>query len=155
MKRNYLLPHVFKQIGLWTVLPFAGICLFYLITEANTTVWPCQLFAVYAKDISTGMWFQRTQTDLLLILGMAGFLASLTLIAFSREKEEDECIEHIRLKSLIWALFVSAVVLLIGILFLYGFAYMFFCFAYPYCIYLLYIAKFHGALHRFKVSEVQ
>ena len=45
-------------------------------------------------------------------------------IAFSKEKNEDEFINKIRLDSLVWATYVNYIVLIISTIFVYEFTYL-------------------------------
>ena len=81
--RNYLLPYTYKKIGMWMFLPFAAICL-------------CLFFNVELPKISIpwiaiGEDFLYDGTaDLITEVGMMGLLVSLSFIALSREKDEDD-----------------------------------------------------------------
>ena len=49
-----------------------------------------------------------------------GFIVSLILIAFSKEKIEDEAIQFFRLEALQWAVYANYLVLILSILLCYG-----------------------------------
>ena len=56
------------------------------------------------------------------------FIISLLLIAFSREKEEDEYMEYLRSRSMRWAILTSGVVTIVVTLLVYNIAYLYFVF---------------------------
>ena len=49
-----------------------------------------------------------------------GFIVSLILIGFSKEKIEDEAIQFFRLEALQWAVYANYLVLILSILLCYG-----------------------------------
>ena len=90
--RNYLLPHSYKKIGMLMFLPFAAICLCLLLNVKLPSV------EIPWIAIGDGIFYQG-KADLLTELGMMGLLISLSFIALSREKDEDEMTGQIRMKS--------------------------------------------------------
>lgn len=134
--RNYLLPYTYKKIGMWMFLPFAAICL-------------CLFFNVELPKISIpwiaiGEHFLYDGTaDLLTEVGMLGLLVSLSFIALSREKDEDEMTAHIRMQSFVWSLWFTSAILAFGILFIMGFDFLYFALVALYLYYLVYVLKFN------------
>jgi hypothetical protein len=53
-------------------------------------------------------------------VGSLALIAGLLMIAFSREKEEDERTVKLRLESLLWAVFVNSGWMMFSIVFFYG-----------------------------------
>jgi small-conductance mechanosensitive channel len=77
---------------------------------------------------------------ILLIIG-------LLLIAFSKEKDEDERIAAIRLESLLWAVLINSILLVLAIIFLYNGLFLQ-AMAYNICTTLiLFIARFNLKLY--------
>ena len=105
MGLNLLLPHKFKGIGFLLLPPslLLGILNMYydfrfeFLTLKNT-----------ARDMFDG---DINLTD---EFALTGTILSLLFIAFAREKQEDEYIESVRLKSLQWAVLVNYSLLLIA-----------------------------------------
>ncbi|MBQ6310400.1 MAG: hypothetical protein IJK74_02485 [Bacteroidales bacterium] len=134
--RNYLLPYVYKKIGMWMFLPFAALCL-------------CLLFDVNLPEIMVP-WiafgdetFYTGKANLLTEAGMMGLLVSLCFIALSREKDEDEMTAHIRMQSFVWSLWLTSAILAFGILFIQGLNFLSFALVALYLFYLVYILKFN------------
>ena len=91
MKKNYLFPQVFKRVGLWFFIPFAvmGIgCLF-------GNGW-------WRHSSSEGL-FSSGLYGYFPTIAIAGIAASLLLICFSREKDEDEYVNDLRCRTLVWS----------------------------------------------------
>ena len=133
---NYLLPYACKKVGMWMFFPFAAICL-------------CLFFDVKLPSIEIP-WiaigdklFYKGTADLLTEIGMMGLLVSLSFIALSREKDEDEMTAHIRMQSFVWSLWFTSAILAFGILFIMGLAFLSFALAALYLYYLVFILKFN------------
>ena len=95
-----------------------------------------------------GSWFCMTKTSLVEEIAMLGLLASLVFIALSREQDEDEMTEHIRMQSFVWSTWATSIVLALGILFVYDLEFLTFMFMTMYLYLMLYIVKFNLAMHR-------
>ena len=133
---NYLLPYVYKKVGMWLFLPFAALCL-------------CLLSDVKLPDIQIpwvgigdNFLFKGT-ASLLTEVGMMGLLVSLCFIALSREKDEDEMTGQVRMQSFVWSLWFTSIALSLGILFVMGLSFLYFSFIAIYLYYIVYILKFN------------
>ncbi|MCR5828695.1 MAG: hypothetical protein K6G53_09825 [Bacteroidales bacterium] len=134
--RNYLLPNSFKKVGMLMFLPFALICLCLLLDV--------KLPSIEIPWIAIGDdLFYQGKADLLTELGMMGLLISLSFIALSREKDEDEMTGYIRMKSFVWSLWFTTAILSFGILFIMGLDFLSFSLFAIYLYYLVYILKFN------------
>ena len=134
--RNYLLPYVYKKVGMWMFLPFAAICLCLLFDVKLPTV---EIPWIGLGD----QLFYKGTADLLTEVGMMGLLVSLCFIALSREKDEDEMTAHIRMQSFVWSLWFTSAVLAFGILFIMGLDFLSFALIALYLYYFVYILKFN------------
>ncbi|MBO4761767.1 MAG: hypothetical protein J5520_08445 [Bacteroidales bacterium] len=134
--KNYLLPYSCKKVGMWMFLPFAALCI-------------CALLDVKLPDIEVpwiGLgdnFFYHGTANLVAEVTMTGFLVSLSLIALSREKDEDEMTGQIRMQSFVWSLWFTSFVLALGILFVMGLIFLDFVLAAIYLFYIVYILKFN------------
>jgi hypothetical protein len=112
MKTIPLLPNIYKKIG-WISLPFTlafGIAVNYFYFEF--------------KNFYIGNRNERGDSDLFSnsIIGngltnelaLSLFLISLFFISFSKEKNEDEFVNHIRLTSFQWAVIFNTTVLFLA-----------------------------------------
>jgi hypothetical protein len=135
-KTNYLLPYSYKKVGMWMFLPFAALNV-------------CILFSVNLPEIMVPWiaigddFFYKGEADLVSTLGMLALLVSLCFIALSREKDEDEMTGQIRMQSFVWSLWVTAIVLALGILFIMGLNFLAFTCAAIYLYFMVYILKFN------------
>ncbi len=121
MKTHFLFPHKFKRTGWFLLIPGILLGLLYLILGEDEITLRTKVFALFHDQIfEEKVWFGLVENnildELILILVIVGGI----LVAFSREKNEDEFIAKIRLESLVWATYVNYAVLLFTIIFLYG-----------------------------------
>lgn len=142
---NYLLPYSYKRIGMLMFLPFAAICLcLFLDVKLPSIKIP---WIAIGDDL-----FYHGKADLLTELGMLGLLISLSFIALSSEKDEDEMTGQIRMKSFVWSLWFTTFVLAFGILFIMGMDFLYFSLAALFLYYLVYILKFNLTMKRIRRS---
>ena len=85
--------------------------------------------------------------DELIVLGLT---VSLIFIAFSRERDEDECIAEIRVHSLVWAIIVNYALLIVATFLIYDIAYLYFIDINIFTVLFLFIIKYNIALYKFR-----
>lgn len=147
MKRNYLLPNGYKKVGWILFVPSAVLALLGLFEvlpdDLLTTKMPPFVYA-------TGVFGTETTNDWLNEIYLVGLALSLLFIGFSREKDEDELIAELRLSSIAFAAKVSTVILIVGILLIYGLAFLTFTWVCLFLTMLLFIGKYQYELWRFR-----
>jgi hypothetical protein len=142
MKKIPLLPRYFRWIGL--VLLVVGLVLHYrsLYVPGGAQMF-IKTFVIYSDKWQDGeTWFNFTTVDYELTLQLIVYLISLTFIAFSRNKVEDEMINSIRLYSWSWAIIFVIIFAFISTLCVYGLAYLSFACMYIEVLLLFYIIIF-------------
>jgi len=119
MKTKFLFPHTCKTIGWIIAIPsfilmvlnlHFGFTFSFLDYQANVPKVLLDnnfLFTIQSNN------FTDEIGGVLLIIG-------LLMIAFSKEKYEDERILKLRLESLLWAVFVNSIFLIFSIIFFYN-----------------------------------
>lgn len=147
MKRNYLFPNRYKKIGWILFVPCAilAILVLFNVLPENLLTTKIPPF-VLSNDVFGG----GKTNDWLNEICLVGLALSLLFIGFSKEKDEDELISEIRLSSIAFAAKASTVVLIIGTLMIYGFAYLTFTFVYLFLMMLLFIVKYQYELWKFR-----
>lgn len=160
MNRNYLFPAACKRVGWILFLPFAILGVTVLFADFAIPELPCKVIALFngpewITDKSVGpapviQIITDNMTEEIIIIGL---VVSLGLIVFSREKDEDEFVEHLRAKSWIWSLKANAILLLIATLFLYGPNFLVFSWIYMFSVFMLFIIKFELELYHFRHSS--
>lgn len=113
MKQIKLMPHSFRKIGYLLLVPSLLLGLGHIFWEYNIP-W------LEIKGLGKGLMEFSSSNNLTDELAAVGLILSLGFIAFSREKVEDEAIQFFRLEALQWAVYANYVVLILGILLVYG-----------------------------------
>lgn len=114
---------------------------------------PFELGGLYL--LSNGSWMDtflsqigmRDCFDELVVIGLA---VSLLLASFSREKDEDECIAHLRMQAWTMAVVCNYLILIVGTLCIYGFPYLNFMCLNMFTVLILFLVIFHWKLWRFR-----
>lgn len=154
MKKNYLLPHNFKMIGLIMLVPFLVACIWLLCGPCEGDWFIVDVPALFTLDIaSTSEWFGMTATDPVNEICMLGLLVSLVFIALSKEKDEDEMTAAVRMQSFVWSFWCTAILMLVAILFVYDLAFMYFAFASVFVCFIMYICKFNYEMIKIRRTE--
>ncbi|MBW6492614.1 MAG: hypothetical protein K0B15_15620 [Lentimicrobium sp.] len=113
---DLLLSYRWKLPGI--LLSFCGAILAVLFSWFDFRL-KIPVFAIYSAFFEKKMFvtFQTNFADELIILTL---LTGLTLITFSKEKNEPEGLDLIRLKAMLRAVMANTALLLFSVLFIYG-----------------------------------
>lgn len=147
MKSKLLLPNRFKWIGFITLIPFLVMGALYMY--GNYEVVSLEI------NIRPNGLFSGTNNNLTDEIALTGIIVSLLLIAFAREKEEDEFIHLTRLESWQFAVLVNFVLLLVAIWAFYGFAFLNVMVYNMLTILVNFILRFQFIVYRNKKEEVK
>jgi hypothetical protein len=79
-------------------------------------------------------------------------ILSFLMVAFSREKQEDELIAKIRLDSLVWATYLNYAVLLFSLLFVFGLSFLWVMIFNMFTILLFFVIRFHWQVRKLNKS---
>ncbi|WP_143014171.1 hypothetical protein [Mucilaginibacter pineti] len=102
MKSRFLFPHKFRLVGIiLLVIGIASILIIYKFSPSSNVSSTSQIISAFSGAFPA------------VILG-------LTLIAFSKEKIEDEQIAQLRLDSLQWAIYTNYCILIMCFFLLHG-----------------------------------
>ncbi len=136
-------------------LPFFALCLWCIISgELDFDYFHIPALAVCIDGlIEESPLFEVVKNDPINEIAMLGYLVSLCFIALSKEHDEDEMTEKIRSGAFVWSLWITAAVLTFGILFIYEFRFLYFCFSAIYFVFLLYILKFNITMRKLRRTE--
>jgi len=112
MKPHFLFPYWCRYLGWGLVIAHVPMS---IIGRANGMINP--LDNPPTESLFTGEHLFFICTSLVMALG-------LFIVAFSREKIEDEQIWHVRLDSLRWAIYINYLVLIASLIFIYDTAHI-------------------------------
>jgi hypothetical protein len=118
MKHRFLLPHKFKYAG-YAVFVFG--LLLVLFTKDEYSWLNCKMFALMTDNISGDvLFFKIINCNLTYTIKSILVIVGGLLIAFSKEKVEDEFTAQMRLSSFQWAILVNYLILLFCFIFVYN-----------------------------------
>lgn len=109
--KTYLFPHKCKAIGL--VVFVTGLLFSLIFNNYFDGFWEVSPYWVINS-------FPGGKVDLTLTISCSLMIVGGLLACFSKEKIEDEFIANLRLNSLLWAVFINYLLLLIGVVIVYG-----------------------------------
>lgn len=149
MKNNYLLPNRFKTIGWILFIPSFIVGALILFTNINFEEPMISFPAVYSDGLSGNKtFFAFTKAPLIHNVIAIILIISGLLIGFSREKIEDEYIDSLRLKSVMWSILISYTILLVSYFTIFGMPFLYVMVAYMFLPLFLYIFRFHYLLYK-------
>ena len=144
MKKIPLLPRYFRWIGI--VLFLTGLiyhlCNYFIVFPGYTFYLKTLVIYGDGHGFDEETWFSFREVDFGLTFILTSYLIGLTLIAFSRNKVEDEMINSIRLYSWSWSIIAALVFSFLSTAFVYGVAYLSFSFLYIQFMLIMYILLF-------------
>ena len=153
MNVNYLFPNKYKPIGWFVLIPSAILGFIIILLDLEPDFLTFNLPAIFIDEFfGEKYFFGMTQNNLLNeIIGVIIIISSL-IVAFSKEKSEDEYISKIRLESLVWAVYVNYGVLLISFFFIYDIAFLWVMIFNMFTILLFFIIRFYWQISKLKKS---
>ena len=144
MKLNYLFPHRFKRIGLMILIPFILLGLYIINYDVEPEIFDFNVPAVFVDEIMGEKFvFGMTENNILNEIVGVVLILSFLMVAFSKEKQEDELIAKIRLDSLVWATYENYGVLLLSMIFIYGMSFFWVMIFNMFTILLFFIVRFN------------
>ena len=150
MKANYLFPHIFKKRS--AVLLVASFLAFLIVSFTNREQEVIQVpVTVFALIFDSGLeinYFGFIENNIIDEILTAIFIVSGLVFAFSKEKIEDEMVSKIRLESLVWATYVNYGILLLCVIFIYGFSFLQVMQYNMFTLLLFFIIRFHWTLYK-------
>lgn len=114
--KNLLLPYYWKLIGVFLGLLGIVSAILYTWFDFRFSI---PVFAVYSAFFETKL-FTTFRTNFADELTLILLICSMGLIVFSKEKNETEGLDLIRLKALARAVIANFIFLLLSVLFIYG-----------------------------------
>ena len=151
MKTNYLFPYQMKKFGWILLIPGIILGLFFLIDQSEPNFLNVTVFSIAEQAIfSDSLFFTLTENNILdEIIGLL-LITGAILIAFSKEKHEDEFILKIRLESLVWAIYLNYAVLILTLIFIYDMIFFWVLVFNMFTLLFFFIIRFNWALMKSK-----
>ncbi len=153
MKTNFLFPNKFKKIGWIIFIPVFILSILWVIFEFEPEFLDVSVISLFndefLQDMQIMIIIENNIADE--ILGILLIVSSL-LIAFSKERNEDEFISKIRLESLVWATYVNYAILILAFIFIYNMIFFWVAVFNMFTILIFFIIRYNWALYKLKKS---
>lgn len=149
MTYKLLLPHRFKLIGWYILVPATLLGLLFTFTDFDNFSVNAKVFAFFrTKIFEDDQLFSFITTDISSTIIGCLFIIGAMLVGFSKEKKEDEFIEKLRLSSLLWAVWVNYILLFLCFIFIYGMAFLTVMVYNMFTVLIIFIARFNYILYK-------
>lgn len=150
METRFLLPNKFKLIGWIILIPSSILGIVKLINmDFALKSLDMKMFTI-CSDLMNAQPFKFSLDDVNLTGNIIGilFILSAVMVAFSREKTEDEFISKTRLESFLWATYINYAILLFLFIFFHGSCLLYVMLFNVFTTIILFIVRFNYVLFR-------
>ena len=156
MKTNFLFSNRYKNLGWFLFIPGIVLGLIFLIYQIDDIeLFNVKVFAIADKEVfGRSTYFSIIEQNVIDELISVLIISGAILIAFSKEKFEDEFISKIRLESLVWATYVNYIILLITIIFVYDLSFFWVLVLNMFTILVFFLIRFNWALYKSKNLKI-
>lgn len=155
MQHQFLLSNRFKIIG-WALFILAIVLGIINFTKGydwlSITITVPTLIEEQLMDKTH--YFTMVNTNITNTLIGLLFIIGGLLVSFSKEKNEDEFIQSLRLSSLSWAILANYLLLVFAFLFIYGIAFLQVMIYNMFTTLVIYIIRFNYVLYRYSKNVV-
>lgn len=149
MTTHLLFPHRFRLIGWIVFVPSAvlGLATMYGSFQIDWLIMPSlnKLMTIVIGGSKTNLDEIQNLTD---ELAGVGVIVGLLLVAFSKEKNEDEMISLLRLEALQWSVYANYLVLAIAIVSVYDSGFFTVMIYNMFTVLLVFIGRFRWLIYR-------
>lgn len=151
--RQLLLSNSYKKLGWWIFVPSLILGLFFMIASElpfNPTI---RTFGLFGNELLSKSHppLRFGEIELIPNLIILSLLIGGLLVMFSKQKKEDEFINHIRLVSMQFSVFINYSLLFFCSVFIHGIPFLHVMIYNLFTVMLIYILRFHFLI--FKNSQ--
>lgn len=156
MKTKFLIDHRYKVLGgiLFVSAFVLGVLQFFGGFEPNWLDWkvPALFYSEWTLGQQDSSWKLVTmiENNVADEICLSLLLIGALLLAFSREKDEDELIMKIRLESMLWAARVNGVIVLLSVILVYDVVFFYVMIFNLFLLFVLFILRFNLVLFKFR-----
>jgi hypothetical protein len=150
MKSRLLLPHKYKLLGWYILIPatLLGIITLFFTDVVSLDLEAGMIAIVNEQFMGQPEYFKIINMNIIPTVTGVLFLTGALLVSFSKEKVEDEFIFRLRQSSLLWAVLVNYSLLLACFIFIHGMAFLNVMVYNMFTILVIFIIRFHYILYR-------
>lgn len=146
IKSRYLFPNKYKDVG-WV------LTIFSLALGIANVVFSYEFSFLDAFWINKIKFYQFSDENFTNELAIIGFVIGLLLLAFSKEKVEDEQISRVRLESLQWSVYLNYSILIFLIISIHGAVFFQITVYNMFTLLVFFLIRFHYVLYKQRKIE--
>ncbi|MFC3811134.1 hypothetical protein [Lacihabitans lacunae] len=151
MNTNYLFPNRHKKLGWLLFIPGIIIGIAFLIYQSDINLFNIKAFALAEEALfSDNSFFSISGNNFLDDISSILIIIGALLIAFSKEKFEDEFISKIRLESLVWATYINYAILTLAIILVKDMTFFWVLVFNMFTLLVFFLVRFNWALYKTK-----
>jgi hypothetical protein len=148
MKTKLLLPYRYKLVGWVLLVPATLLGILFMFFDVSFNCFDLKVFAIFSerimlRDITFGPVRNNITDEIAGVLFIVGAL----LVAFSKEKQEDEFIAKARWESLVWATYINYAILIFCFVFFYDMSFLYVMILNMFTVLIFFIVRFYYILH--------
>lgn len=153
-KSTYLFPARFKKFGWMLFFPCILLGFVEMYHGLSPRVLDFHVFAISFGALAPDNYetFDFIKNNIFNELLSLGLICSGLIIAFSKEKDEDELISALRLKCLVWAIYWNYGLLSVAFVLFYNFTFFYFMVFNMFTPLVLFIIRFNWLVMRLRKS---
>lgn len=149
MTNKLLLPNRFKLIGWLLLIPATVLGIILIASDFEALPLQRKVFALFSEGLMSGSKYVSViETNITNTIVGVLFIIGAMLVGFSKEKNEDEFIEKLRLSSLLWAVWVNYGLLTLAFLLVYEMSFLNVMTYNMFTILIIFILRFNYILYK-------
>jgi hypothetical protein len=149
MKTKLLFPNQFKNVGWFILIPSTILGILILFFNVKFEFLRAKAFTIYCEGFYTPPTiFGLINVNYTATIVGVLFLIGAILVAFSKEKHEDEFIAKTRLESLVWATYINYAILALCFLFFYNTEFLLVMIFNMFTILIFFILRFYFIIYK-------
>lgn len=151
---NLLFHHKFKKIGWFIFVPslLIGLVLITNIGDLKCLSFETNVVSIFPLLFESNKYLTILKIDIVPTLVGVLIIIGGILVGFSKEKIEDEFIQHLRLTSLLWAVLLNYLVLLLCFIFIYQENFLEVMIYNIFTVLIIFIFRFNYILYKTSIS---
>lgn len=154
MKTRFLFPHAYRKVGWIILVPFILIGIPIVFWDFKFDFLDLKAFAFYSDMpfFGTPTYFGWIATNLTATVIGIGVIVGAVLVAFSKQKFEDEFVAQTRFESLVWATYTQYALLIFCFIFFYDFGFLTVMVFNMFTLLFIFILRFQFVQYRNRTS---
>ena len=154
MRTNFLFPNCFRPVGWILLIPAAIVGYMSVFMGFECSVLDLNVLSLlHALPSGPISGWKVVENNFTQELAGILFIVGALMVAFSKEKIEDEYIAKIRLESLLWATYATFAIQVFCLLFFYDFTFLYAMIVNMFTLLIVFIIRYSFLIYRAKARS--